>query len=112
MNSSTPDDDPDDGSLRTLLQEAHPSPSLPPRFQEGVWKRLAHIEARSRTTAQTGWFEQFVAGLLRPAYASIGLASLMLLGTWLGVRNGEHLTHQTEQIRYLAAVSPFHRPAR
>ena len=109
MNSSTPDDD--DVRLRTLLHEAHPLPLLPPRFQEGVWRRLAHIDTKSGATSKTGWFEQFVAGLLRPAYASIGVAFVMFLGTWLGVRNGEQLTYRTEQTRYLAAVSPFHRLA-
>ena len=109
MNSSTPDDN--EARLRDLLREAHPAPLLPPRFQEGVWRRLAQIEAKSGTTTTTGWFEQFVAGLLRPAYASIGVASMMLLGTWLGVRNGKQQSYQTEQTRYLAAVSPFHRPA-
>ncbi len=100
-----------DAKLTVLLKEAHPSPSLPPRFQEGVWARLASLEAKSPIRNEAGWFEQFVAGLLRPAYASVVVASVMLLGALLGVRNGEQSTHRVEQDRYLAAVSPFHRPA-
>lgn len=100
--SSGPTPDPE---LRALLRAAHPAPDLPPRFQEGVWRRLERSE---RPAPTGGWFEQFVAGLLRPAYVSIGLAAVMLMGIGFGFRANEVRSLQTEQSRYLAAVSPLH----
>jgi hypothetical protein len=94
-----------DPELRALLRAAHPAPSLPPRFQEGVWRRLERSE---RSNPTPGWFESFVAGLLRPAYASIGLAAVMVAGVGLGLRDTEVSNLMTEQARYLAAVSPLH----
>lgn len=94
-----------DPELSNLLRAAHPAPGLPPRFQEGVWRRL---ERNERPAPTAGWFESFVAGLLRPAYASIGLAAVMLAGVWLGSRGAEVQSLRTEQARYLAAVSPLH----
>ncbi len=94
-----------DPKLRALLRAGLPAPSLPPRFQEGVWRRLDRSE---RTASAPGWFESFVAGLLRPAYASIGLAAVLVAGVGLGLRDPEANNPRTEQARYLAAVSPLH----
>lgn len=103
MNPSTePTPDPE---LRALLRAAHPAPGLPPRFQEGVWRRLDRSE---RTAPAPSWFESFVAGLFRPAFASIGLAAVILAGVGLGLRDPEVNNLRTEQARYLAAVSPLH----
>lgn len=103
MNTSPgPSSDPE---LSNLLRSAHPAPSLPPRFQEGVWRRLEQSEGPSPTAA---WFGRWVAGLFRPAYASLGLAAVLLAGAWTGSRGAEAQSRQTEQARYLAAVSPLH----
>lgn len=103
MNAS-PDPTPDP-ELRALLRAAHPSPDLPPRFQEGVWQRL---ERNERSRPSRSGFDSFVAGLLRPAYASIGLAAVMLAGIGLGLRDNAIGNLRTERARYLAAVSPLH----
>lgn len=103
MNTS-PEPTPDP-ALRELLRAAHPAPDLPPRFQESVWRRLDRNELPKPTA---GWFEAFAAGLLRPAYASIGLAAVMVAGVGLGLRATEASNLRTEQARYLAAVSPLH----
>lgn len=102
MNTS-PDPTPD-AELRTLLRTAHPTPALPPRFQEGVWRRLERSE-RPRPTP--GWLQSLLAALLRPAYASIGLAAVMIAGVGLGLHDSEVSSLRTEQARYLAAVSPL-----
>jgi hypothetical protein len=109
MNSPIRDET--EARLTVLLKESYSNPSLPPRFQEEVWARLARLERKAPARDEAGWFEQFVAGLLRPAYAYAGIATVMFLGAWLGVRNGEQSTRRYEQDRYLAAVSPFHRQA-
>ena len=109
MNPETPPDD--HLKLRAILREAHQPPELPPRFQEGVWRRLARIETKAEITTQPTWFGELVARLLRPAMASLGIASVMLLGAWLGVQNGKLEKGRAEQSRYLTSVSPFYRQA-
>lgn len=104
MNPSpAPNSDPE---LSNLLRRAHAAPSLPPRFQEGVWRRLERSQQPSPPVA---WFELLVGRLFRPAYASIGLAAVMFAGGWLGSHGAEVEGRRTEQARYLAAVSPLHR---
>ena len=105
-----PDHDP---ALRALLQavhSTHPAPSLPPRFQEGVWLRIDRDERRSPTVAPA-WWEQLLPSLFRPAYAAAGLATVMIAGIWLGLRDANTRRDQSERTRYVAAVSPFHRTA-
>jgi hypothetical protein len=103
MNASPdPSADPE---LRALLQAAHPAPSLPPRFQEGVWRRLERSE---RPNPTAGWFESFIAGLFRPACASMGLAAVMVAGVGLGLRDTGASNLRAEHARYVAAVSPLH----
>ena len=99
----------DDPKLRALLRDAHPSPELPPRFQEGVWRLLDRAGRRGVASGSAGWMEVLVRGLLRPTYATAGLVALMFAGVWLGVREGETRLHRVEQAHYVAAVSPFHR---
>ncbi|HTH47464.1 MAG TPA: hypothetical protein VMB21_08140 [Candidatus Limnocylindria bacterium] len=106
-----PDSNPDDPALRALLRGAHPAPALPPRFQEGVWQRLQRAERKAEAASSPGWLEQFVRRVLRPAYATVGLAAVMLAGTWFGIRAGDGQADRTERTRYVAAVSPFQRTA-
>jgi len=100
---------PEDSELRRLLQEAHPVPALPPRFQEGVWRRLEQEELRLEEVSPRTWLDRWVQQLFRPGFAVAGLAALMLTGGWLGLRSGDTRVQQMEQTRYLASVSPFHR---
>ena len=106
-----PDPNADDPKLGALLRDAHPAPALPPRFQEGVWQRLERAERPTKAASPPGWLEQFVRGVLRPAYATVGLAIVMVAGTWLGIRDGGGQASRVGQTRYVAAVSPFHRTA-
>ena len=106
MNSPQPNTD--DSKLRALLREAHPSPELPPRFQEGVWQRLERAGRRHQETASVGLIERLVRGLFRPAFATGGLVAAMFAGVWLGVREGETRLRRVEQSHYVAAVSPFY----
>lgn len=94
-----------DPELSKLLRAAHPAPSLPPRFQEGVWRRLERSERPIPTVA---WVDRLIATLFRPAYASLGLAAVLLAGVWTGSRGDAIQGRRTEQARYLAAVSPLH----
>lgn len=104
-----PDPDRNDPELRGLLRGAHPAPSLPPRFQEGVWQRLQRAEHRAEAATPLSWLERLLRRLVRPAYATVGLAAVMLAGTWFGLRAGDGQADRTERTRYLVAVSPFER---
>jgi hypothetical protein len=94
---------PEDARLKALLQEARPSPSLPPRFRENVWRRIEGAEAPA---AGIGWLEAAVTLLLRPrfAYATVGL--LMLLGMLLGAHEGSKTARASAEAQYVASVAP------
>ncbi len=109
MNPSPPDAD--DANLRVLLQQAHPATALPPRFQEDVWRRLDRAQPPRAATAPRPWLEWIFPGVRHPAYAAVGAGLLMLAGTVWGTEAGTDQLRRAEQVRYLAAVSPFQHPA-
>ena len=104
-----PEPDTDDPKLTSLLRQAHPDPALPPRFQEGVWRRLERAERPTTATTSPGWFTRLLRNLRHPALAAAGLALVMLAGFSLGLRDGAGQVRRAEQIRYVAAVSPLNR---
>ena len=98
--------DPQDSPLSKLLRTTCPSPNLPPRFQEGVWRRIETAEARGVVTFAPGWIEAFAALILRPRSAFAAAAVLILAGGWLGVHEGTQVARLDAQARYVAAVAP------
>ena len=95
----------DEARLRALLLESRSSPALPPRFQEGVWRRIEHAEA-GRSDERQSWLDAFLNMVLRPRLAFAAVAVLVLAGTVLGVREGVQTARQEAQARYLTAVAP------
>lgn len=94
--------EPDDARLGALLRESRPSPSLPPRFQENVWRRIEQADAKSAAN----WLDRLAGWLLRPRLAVAVAAVLVVTGLGLGWANGERLARNDAQARYLAAVAP------
>jgi hypothetical protein len=94
---------PEDAPLSGLLRAARPSPALPPRFQENVWRR---IEAGEAGAGSAGWLKTLAALVLQPRFAFAGAALLLLAGAWLGAHEGWQVVRQDAQARYLAAVMP------
>lgn len=94
--------EPDDARLDTLLRESRTSPSLPPRFQENVWRRIERADAKSCAN----WLDVFAGWLVRPRLAFAVAVLLVLMGVGLGWSNGERLAQNAAQSRYLAAVAP------
>ena len=94
--------EPDDARLGTLLRESRPSPSLPPRFQENVWRRIEKADAKSAAN----WLDALAGWLMRPRLAFAVAAVLVLTGLGLGWNNGERLARNDAQARYLSAVAP------
>lgn len=95
---------PDDAALRALLKSSRPAPTLPPRFEEQVWRRIeaaaAPQEAAPRwLTALAGWF-------LQPRLAVAAAILVIAAGAGLGRATAQQQSLQTAQARYLAAVAP------
>ena len=94
---------PNDPKLSALLRESRLSPSLPPRFQENVWRRIEDAEAPVKSGS---WLDAFAALVLRPRFAFATVSALVLAGVLLGTYQGAQTTRQNEQARYLALVAP------
>jgi hypothetical protein len=92
-----------DAKLSALLRESRRSPSLPPRFQENVWRR---IEAAEGPVKSGSWLEALAALILRPRFAFATVTALVLVGALLGTYQGAQTTRQNEQARYVALVAP------
>ena len=94
---------PDDTKLREVLRATRPSPSLPPRFQENVWRRIGDADAPVKSDS---WLDALAALVLRPRFALATATALLVAGALLGVREGGVAANQTAQQQYLAAVAP------
>ena len=96
---------PGDAKLRDLLRSSRPAPSLPPRFQERVWRRIERPEVES-VAGTLNWLDVLFARLLRPRFALAAAVALVLAGSLLGAQQGAQAARQHAQARYLAAVDP------
>ncbi len=108
MNQPTPN--PDDQSLRQLLQAAHPSADLPHGFSAEVWRRVnLGRETRSATTSPS-WVQSLAGWLVRPTHAMGAFACILSLGLISGWLAGAANPHEnaSAQERYIASVTPFY----
>src|SRR4026209_849856 len=86
MKNNEPDNH--DDALRKGLKEWRTDASLPPRFQEAVWRRIEQAERAPATTAMPSvwavvadWIERV---LPRPATAASCLVFLLAIGAATG----------------------------
>lgn len=98
----TSNQDPADGKLGSLLRESRPTPGLPPRFQENVWRRIEHD---NHTAPALNWVEALAALVLKPRFAFATVAVLLLAGGLLGSLDGTAQARRAAQDRYLEAVA-------
>lgn len=104
MNTTSPND----LRLRSLLREWKPDATVPPHFQESVWQRIERADtARSRPTS--GWWDCLGDRLLQPKWATAGLLTVLLLGGFSGFTIGADPAQSVAQVRYVAAVDPYHK---
>ena len=101
-----PNHNPDDPILSRALREARSEAPLPPRFQEGVWRRIAEAESPVRDEASISWLDALAAWLLRPRFAVATAAVLIIAGATLGAREAGQTARDEAQARYVAAVAP------
>jgi hypothetical protein len=92
-----------DTKFREVLRAARTSPSLPPRFQENVWRRIEDAEAPVKSVS---WLDAFAALVLRPRFAYATVTTLVLAGVLLGTYQGAQTARQNEQALYVALVAP------
>src|SRR5690349_19302520 len=95
---------PEDENLKSLLHGAQPTPALPPRFQEDVWRRIESAKAEE-IPAAVNWLDVLATWTLKPRLAFAVAAVLLLTGTGLGWSRGQQLAQHEAQARYVASVA-------
>lgn len=92
--------------LEVLLREARPTPTLPPRFEESVWRRIEHSQAGLALRLPVTWVDRLASRLMRPRLAMVGIAALILIGGLVGVVDGSMSAREAAKEQYLVAVAP------
>ncbi len=107
---------PNDDALRhALLQEWKVKPSLPPRFNEQVWRRIERAETTPvPSVSLTGVFANWIATMLpRPAFATAYVTVLLVIGASIGWSIARQETARVTSdlsTRYVQAVDPYQGP--
>ena len=102
-----------DRRLSELLHEWKPQASLPPRFQEQVWKQIEQADSRrpqSGLAALARWID---AAFRRPALACAYVAVLLFVGLGAGYLQAQDRTAQAEskmRALYVQSVDPYQAP--
>jgi hypothetical protein len=104
MKTETPE--PNEARLRDLLRDARPAPPLPPRFSDGVWRRIEKSEAPTQAASPAAWLDRMVELFLRPRFALAAITALLLVSGVAGALSGAAIAKQAAQVRYLSAVAP------
>lgn len=103
--------------LRKAMREWRVTEPLPPRFQEGVWRKIQQADSSAKpATTTTLWpvFKAWLASMLpRPAVAVAYVAALFAVGTASGywqARSQTSRSHEQMGTRYVQAVDPYQKP--
>jgi hypothetical protein len=94
-----------DPKLSALLRESRVPPSLPPHFDESVWRRIENSEA-APVRARQNWIEILARLALRPRFAFAVALVLISAGSIFGVRQGQQAARHDMQTRYVYSVAP------
>jgi hypothetical protein len=102
-----------DEALRQTLQQWKVDASLPPRFQEQVWRRIELSEAPVELPAWLRLWNRLSAALTRPSLAVSYVTLLLLSGVLAGYLQAHISRTQASgdmAARYVQMVSPFQSP--
>lgn len=111
MSTKKPNEnrDPLDDLLKSWKVEA----TLPARFQDQVWRRIAQSEERSALPSISTWFLGLTAHLAsvlrRPIGTAVYLSTLLVVGSLAGIWRSGREVDQTQiewRTAYLEAVVP------
>lgn len=94
---------PDDPRIGALLRQARPSPALPPRFQQNVWRRIEDAEAPAKADS---CLDALAALILRPRFALAAAAVMLLAGALAGTLEGRQVARHDAEMNYVASVVP------
>ena len=99
------------------MREWRVTEPLPPRFQEGVWRKIQQADSSAApATTTTLWallMARMAAVLPRPAVAVAYMAVLFAVGTASGywqARTQTSRSHEQMGTRYVQAVDPYQKP--
>ncbi len=102
----------EDTRLHALLRECNVAKTLPPRFQEGVWRRIARQEEEPSGIIRL-WFAcvRWIDTMLpRPALAVSYVTVLLVIGAsagWAQARQEKARVSVELSSRYVQSVDPY-----
>lgn len=102
-----------DQQLSELLREWKPQATLPPRFQEQVWKHIRRAEAEKPQSSLAALWHTIDAAFRRPALAWAYVTVLMFVGLGVGYLQAQDKTAQSEskwRALYVQSVDPYQAP--
>ena len=109
----TPNPSENDQQLSDLLQEWKSHTSLPPRFQERVWKQIERAEAPKPQSSLATLVQWIDATFRRPALATAYVAVLLFVGLGAGYWQAQGKSAQAEsklRALYVQSVDPYQVP--
>lgn len=111
---SNPDPQRNDLSFDKVLKLWTVDDSLPPRFRDQVWRRIARAETRPALGFGV-WLGDLIAVVLpQPKVACGYLTVLLILGLVVGSWAGQRQTSRLDAVlgvHYVQSVDPFRKPA-
>lgn len=99
-----------DRQLSGLLHEWQPQSSLPPRFQERVWKAIDRAEASKPQSSLAAFVHWIEATFRQPVLASAYVAVLLVVGLGAGYWQAQGTMEQSQselRARYVQSVDPY-----
>jgi len=111
MKQERPTDDHE--PVRKLMQAWTVTASLPPHFNEGVWRRIEQAESNGKRSLWSSVTERLTALLPRPAVALSYVTVLLALGVAAGHWQARHQTARVDDelgARYVQSVDPYQKP--
>lgn len=100
----------DDPQLCKVLQAWKVDETLPPRFEERVWRRLSLEPASTSSTLWTAVLDRLTRAFARPALAASYLAVLIAAGVaagyWHARLDNAHVAHQLGS-RYVRLMDSY-----
>ena len=106
MSMNDPDNEVKEARLRDVLRQARPAPSLPPRFQESVWRGIEREDIKSEPVEGRLWLERLVTLMLQPRLAATGVVAVLVLGGIVGALDGVTAAREAARDQYVASVAP------
>jgi len=102
-----------DEALSKVLKEWRTDASLPPRFQEGVWRRIERAQAPAAPSVWATIAHWIGTVLPRPALAASYVAILLAIGVTVGWAQGHQQTARVKDElseRYVRMLDPYLAP--